>query len=118
MYCLEELSEKLGCVVLVLGGDLDGSNVRAKHYVVSLVQEINKKGAGQILILDVSCAVHVMHRIIETAFETQFLIPKLHATAYVCFHTDVVERMLKVTKDIVLEDLMSGGSLGNVPIRS
>ncbi len=55
--------------------------------------------------------MHVLHRIIETGFETVRLIPRLHATAYVCFHTDVAESMLRILKAVVLEDLHSGGRL-------
>ncbi len=111
---LKRLALSIGCVVLVLGGDLDASNVRAKSFITSVAQSFNEASGkeGVILVVDVSCGVHILHRIIETGFETVKLIANLHATPYVCFYTNAVETMLKVTKEIVLEDLMSGGLRG------
>jgi hypothetical protein len=108
---LTHLAANVGCVALVLGGDLDSSNVRAKSYIAWLAQQFNERSgdAGIILVVDVCCGVHILHRIIETGFETGKLIANLHATPCVCFYTDASETMLRVAKDIVLEDLQNGG---------
>jgi hypothetical protein len=106
-----ELADAMGAAVLCLGGDLDSSNVRVKHFIGSQARQHNAEGSGGvILVIDTVCGTHILHRIVETAFCTQKLIASLHSTAYVCFCTNAAEVLLRVAKDIILEDLRGGGT--------
>ena len=104
------LASKIGIVVITLAGDLDSSNVRAKHYMGELALAHNRSDTkGRILLLDIICSSHILHRIIETTFKTAKLIPSLHATAFTASQTTASERILRTVRDVVRADLEGGG---------
>eukprot|EP00959_Pyramimonas_sp_CCMP1952_P407624 8542975-Pyramimonas_sp.AAC.1 len=77
------MAKYLGFLVLALGGDTDGANVRLKFFVGSLIRErILAGGSGVVAILDVDCATHVLMRLVVCSFGLVQLIPSLHATAF------------------------------------
>ena len=109
---ITKMAMKLGVVVLCLGGDLDSGNVRVKHFFGQQAKEFNDDLASngcKVLILDVMCASHIIHRITEVAFETTTLIPSLHATAFTATQTKFFDCMLYHLRETVKEDLQCGG---------
>jgi hypothetical protein len=79
-------------VVVSLNGDLCGSNSRLKMAVADFAAEHNCQAVtcdeGVILIVDVACAAHIVHRIVELTFKLKGLIGNLYATAYCASLTD------------------------------
>ena len=52
---IEGLAERIGLVVLSLSGDMDGSNVRVKHFLATRAAELNSSSRrGAILILEIA----------------------------------------------------------------
>jgi hypothetical protein len=103
-----------GLLVLVLAGDGDSANVRLKHFLADKARKHNAdRNVGLLLLLDVSCGGHILHRIVEVAFKMHQLIPSLHATAFICVNSNAVEVLLRMTKEIIREDLESGGFVAN-----
>ena len=73
-------------VVVSLAGDLASSNVRLKYEFGRQAERRNEgaeaAGHGFVALADLACAGHVVHRMVETCFQTDNLIGKLHATAF------------------------------------
>jgi hypothetical protein len=99
---LVALTEHVQCVVLSLVGDLDSANVRLKHEFGRRAREHNASadgaGHGRIFVLDIACTAHIIHRMVETRFKTEELVPKLHSIAFVCNQTRTYEQILVVLR--------------------
>ncbi|CAK0899533.1 unnamed protein product, partial [Prorocentrum cordatum] len=113
---LVRLSKCLKMLLYSMGSDLDSSNQRLKLHVLSLVRDHNKRAqeceggaVGVIAVLDMICLVHVLHRVVEKAFGTEELIPRLHSVCFMSGETGRSEMMLKVLKGIIVHDLEHGG---------
>ena len=116
---IQEMAKEVQLLVLSLGGDLAAANVRMKHFVGMLVKEFNAaragEGVGQILLIDICCGNHVLHRVAEATFKREKLINKLHATAFVCNQTKHFDRVLRTLKVVVERDLEVGFYVGVRP---
>lgn len=88
MASLANLTKFARFVMLHMSSDLAPSNVRLLHYVGAKVLEHNASavdgGCGMILFLDTPCLAHIVHRVIESTFRLNKLIPCLHSTAFTC----------------------------------
>jgi hypothetical protein len=87
-------SGKLRFLVLSLTADLDGANVRTKHFFGTRVKEENAatvaRGHGAyVLLIDAACTGHILNSFTTHAFKASALVPKLHS---VCFTLNDVKR--------------------------
>ena len=113
---LAKLTKQVPLVVLALTSDLAASNTRMKHAVADFAREHNLQqegacgsgGGGYIVILDVGCVAHIIHRIVEVTFRTNTLIPRLHATAFTVAHVPQYRHLLRTLRELVAEDLREG----------
>jgi hypothetical protein len=108
-----KMTKDIDLVVLSLGGDLDGSNLRVKLKYLEMAREHNadvtaeKVEGGRIAILSVDCNGHIIHVGIEHAFRTAMLIPRLHATSFLCTQTKFNGLVSQALLDIVGQDMAS-----------
>ena len=111
---LVEFCKSTYFVVTQIAGDLAAVNTRVKHALAEPILEHNELAAkepsmGCILLLDIQCVAHVLHRVVEAAFRTHILIPRLHSTAFVC-SVPANSRLFALAVQRTLEaDFASGG---------
>jgi hypothetical protein len=120
---LLELAEHVPLVVLSLGGDLDGANVRCKHHYAKMAGEHNeavrsgrKASSGYVAIADVVCLGHILHRTVEVCFRVSDLIGKLHATAFTCNDPKMYRTLTGALRQLVRTDLDTGFFPGQRPL--
>ena len=108
LHAMRGLCENTIFLVLALNGDLCSANTRMKMAVAAAAQSHNEQASGSvgyILILDVQCSAHIIHRLMELAFRMDKLIPSLHATAFTASFPATYVAMLSALKAIVTDDL-------------
>ena len=107
---LTDLAKRTPFVVLSLVSDLDSANTRLKREMgrraVLHNQTAGRSGqAGMIILLDLICFCHSIHRFVETTFKLNKLICGLHATAFVCNQTRVFLKIVGGLRQLVAFDL-------------
>ena len=117
---LLQMARRLDFVILSLAGDLAASNTRTKLAFAEAVRVgdsfgIVGSGGMAVLLLDIVCNAHIIHRIVEKTFMTSKLIPRLHSTAYSAAIPANYCRLLKALESIVEEDLATGFFPATVP---
>ena len=112
---LLEMAGRMDFVILSLAGDLAASNTREKLAIAEVVRVSDSFGAAgsgtmrmAVLLLDIVCNAHVIHRIVELTSKTSKLIPRLHSTAYSAAIPGNYCRLLKALESVVAEDLSTG----------
>ena len=116
---LAKLLTSLRAIVLSLPSDLASSCMRMKrgvaHFCMLANQESLKANGGVFVLIDVRCVGHIVHRIIESTFKSESLIPKLHSTSWSCSQPAFFTRVAKALAQIVDEDMMIGFFRGVPP---
>ena len=90
--------------------------MRLKYFVASLApshkdlaREVGHEGV--ILLFDTVCMSHVIHRVIENAFRTRELTPRLRSVCVMAGETGRAEQVLHAAKSVPRPDLCDCGGL-------
>ena len=105
---LKALCKHCPLVGLMLVSDMAKSCSRLKVACGCIAAEHNESSTGGfILLIDVGCISHIIHRLVEFAFHTKSLVPKLHSMAFTASSTTNFLAMVRALRDIVAEDLQT-----------
>ena len=108
---LKEMAMHIKLLALAIDADGSSVNVRLKLAYGKHVNDHNRSvrdgmlGGGYILLIDITCAAHIIHGFIAKIFGFKQLIPRLHATAFCCTMPAFEAAIWKALRSVVAEDL-------------
>ena len=107
-------------VVLTFGADLCASNNRVTYKFIDLAFQHNAKvvegsDVGFLAILDTSCGKHIMHRVADSTFKFDKLLPNMFATSWCCRQPKTQLKLLTALRVVVKEDLHNNFFVGLRP---
>ena len=109
---LMELSKHVPRICLLVAGDLCSSNGRMKQaiaYKLAMHNAVSvESGGGVILMIDIHCSSHIVHRIVEKIFSLHQFIPRMHAIAFTLSAQSMFSMVLRSLRSIVEHDLRLG----------
>jgi hypothetical protein len=109
---LMRLSQKVNRICLVISSDLCAANSRMKHAIAYRLAVHNAasqmRGEGVVIFLDVHCSSHILHRIMETTFALNDLVPRMYSIAFTLGVPKTYAQVIRHLRVVLEQDLQLG----------
>ncbi len=113
-------SARVRVMLMTFTADLDAANVRVQHFWADRIAERNCEakatGSGAVCVFWVApCLSHVLNTLTSKAFNSNLLIPRLHAVCFTLNEPKRWESVMAALRQTVEEDLRIGYFRGQRP---
>jgi len=111
LQSLTDLTQYVPFIILAIVGDKAAANIRLKSHLLGQVLKHNATGKakGKLLMLDIFCIGHVLVGIFVKVFSLTALIPKCYALNFVFKFPYKYNRLVKIIRNKIEQDLVTGG---------